>query len=564
MTELPARRFVFALLLTMSATAFAASTTDSSQSVGRMRVTSAAVEWQPAVSNEKLILSISGPGGLAFTKEFPSGVQPLFRLQDFGVRLPVDGTYQYDLRVVPRISADVRQKLAAARAAEDDDAIARIQAEAGLDHPLVQSGTFTIKSNAFVGNDSTERTGASGLKVTATRTLKPAPNDQVIPDDLIVQGSECVGLDCVNNESFGFDTLRLKENNTRIKFDDTSTSAGFSANVWQLTANDSASGGANKFSIEDITGSKVPVTVTAGAPTGSFFIDSSGRVGLRTSTPVLDLQIDTTNTPAIRLEQNSAGGFTAQTWDVAGNEANFFVRDVTGGSRLPFRIKPGAPTSSIDIAANGYVGIGTASPQAQLDVRASNESADIFQAIGTNPTSGPSFNFGYSGQTFGRSSGFFNVRPDASAIAPNPSLRFAVGNVPYMMIDNQGYLGLGPGMADPLFPIHHANGAYLSVGGVWTNASSRAYKQDIAELSADEAECALENLKPIKYAYKADPSEHHLGFVAEDVPDLVATSDRKGLSAMDIVAVLTKVVQEQQQTIEKLTRRVDELDRSHR
>ena len=52
--------------------------------------------------------------------------------------------------------------------------------------------------------------------------------DQVIPDDLIVQGSACVGLDCVNNESFGFDTIRLKENNTRIKFDDTSTLAGLS------------------------------------------------------------------------------------------------------------------------------------------------------------------------------------------------------------------------------------------------------------------------------------------------------------------------------------------------
>jgi hypothetical protein len=47
----------------------------------------------------------------------------------------------------------------------------------------------------------------------------------------------------------------------------TSTSAGFPANDWQLTANDSASGGANKFSIVDITGSKVPFTITAGAPT---------------------------------------------------------------------------------------------------------------------------------------------------------------------------------------------------------------------------------------------------------------------------------------------------------
>jgi len=124
----------------------------------------------------------------------------------------------------------------------------------------------------------------------------------------------------------------------------------------------------SKRAIEDITGSKVPFTITAGASTNSIFVDSTGRVGLRTSTPVLDLHIATSNTPAMRLEQNNSGGFTAQTWDIAGNEANFFVRDVTGGSRLPFRIRPGAPTSSIDISASGNVGIGTASPSALLHV----------------------------------------------------------------------------------------------------------------------------------------------------------------------------------------------------
>ncbi|MDP1814754.1 MAG: hypothetical protein Q8K92_09935 [Leadbetterella sp.] len=86
--------------------------------------------------------------------------------------------------------------------------------------------------------------------------------DQVIPDDLIVQGSGCFGFDCINNESFGFDTIRIKENNTRIGFDDTSTGA-FPANDWQITANESASGGLNKFSIEDITGAKVPFTVVS-------------------------------------------------------------------------------------------------------------------------------------------------------------------------------------------------------------------------------------------------------------------------------------------------------------
>jgi cell division protein FtsB len=33
------------------------------------------------------------------------------------------------------------------------------------------------------------------------------------------------------------------------------------------------------------------------------------------------------------------------------------------------------------------------------------------------------------------------------------------------------------------------------------------------------------------------------------VPDLVAMKDRKGLSAMDVVSILTRVVQEQQKKI---------------
>ncbi len=50
-------------------------------------------------------------------------------------------------------------------------------------------------------------------------------------------------------------------------------------------------------------------------------------------------------------------------------ETSFFVRDLTAGSKLPFRNRPSAPTSSIDIEADGDVGIGTSSPNAKLDVR---------------------------------------------------------------------------------------------------------------------------------------------------------------------------------------------------
>jgi hypothetical protein len=192
-------------------------------------------------------------------------------------------------------------------------------------------------------------------------------SDQVILDDLIVDGSTCIGQDCVNGESFGFDTIRLKENNLRIKFQDTSTGS-FPSTDWQITANESSNGGLNKFSIEDVTAGRIPFTIEANAPTSSLYVDDGGRVGLGTNQPVVDLHVKNGNTPTLRLEQDGTSGFSPQTWDVASNETNFFVRDATNGSKLPFRIRPGAPSSAIDIAASGNVGLGTSGPEERLHV----------------------------------------------------------------------------------------------------------------------------------------------------------------------------------------------------
>jgi hypothetical protein len=124
---------------------------------------------------------------------------------------------------------------------------------------------------------------------------------------------------------------------------------------------------------------------------------------------------------------------------------------------------------------------------------------------------------------------------------------------------NGGYVGIGA--TSPAYPLQMGSGAYVSSGGVWTNASSREYKRDIRSLTGDEAMDALTGLNPVKFSYKESPDERHVGFIAEDVPELVASKDRKGMSSMDVVAVLTKVVQEQQKTIAELSRKVAELER---
>jgi hypothetical protein len=103
-----------------------------------------------------------------------------------------------------------------------------------------------------------------------------------------------------------------------------------------------------------------------------------------------------------------------------------------------------------------------------------------------------------------------------------------------------------------------ASGASMT-GGVWTNASSRLLKKDIRPLPTDEAMETLAALAPVTFKYKADDEQQHVGFIAEDVPDLVATKDRKGLSAMDIVAVLAKVVQQQQAQLSDQRKELDAL-----
>lgn len=510
---------------------------------------SAEIRFQPRVEYARLILRVSTPTGEVFSKEFEAGTVPSFKLIDgSGSKLP-DGHYIYELRLTPHLDREVREALAAARANGDDQVVRDLQRSGKLPtHITVQTGAFAVKDGAvYVGGGEEPKTpGAPDASIQSVGKKKGSGVgilDVVTPDDVIIQGSACIGLDCVNNESFGFDTIRLKENNTRIKFDDTSTGAGFPANDWQLTANDSANGGASKFSIEDITGSRVPFTITAGAATDSIFVDSTGRVGLRTSTPVLDVHINTSNTPAHRLEQNSSGGFNAQTWDVGGNEANFFVRDVTGGSRLPFRVRPGAPTSSIDISASGNVGLGTASPARKLEL---SGTGNVGMKI-TDTSISASFLLYLRNTTATLAGRQFSVFDENAA-------------VDRLVIDNNGNIGFG-GATTPTNPLQHGSGAKLTAAGVWTNASSRALKTNIRGVTALEAFRALPGLKPVKYEYKAEPGQTYVGFIAEDVPDLVAQNDRKTLSPMDIVAVLTKVVQEQQKTINMLKVKMSRLEK---
>ncbi len=559
------------------------------------------VRWDVAVPHTELTLTISAPDGQVFRKEF-KGRSAEFTLTDSKGERFADGQYSYELRVTPPIPADVREQLAAARAKGNDEEVRRdlIKRGALSAQPAVFSGGFAILNGSVIVSGALEE-GTQVASVQQPRVFRPAassfrPNtnapmsgfrrhhpvlnpffDFVIADDLIVQGSACVGLDCVDGENFGFDTIRVKENNTRIQYDDTSTSAGFASNNWQIRANSSASGGGNFLAFVDqgTTGNSETGTlvfqVDAGAPANSLRVSSGGNVGIGTATPVLDVHANTTDTPAIRLEQNNSGGFTAQTWDIGANEANFFVRDVTGGSRLSFRIRPGAPTSSIDIAADGDVGIGTGSPDTRLSV------------LGAGTTLPTTYNPGDVATFITPADNFTSVAIVKGGIANPQGLHLGVNQASLfseiqasrdgiatntLVLNRQGgNVGIGTSAPTDLLSVNGS--ASKPGGGTWSVFSDERLKNIKGAFNSGLK--AVMRLQPLRYEYKPENAlgiksqGQHVGFTAQAVqqviPEAVSQTENGYLmvNSDPIIWTMLNAIKEQQQEIEKLKSEVRRL-----
>jgi hypothetical protein len=552
------------------------------------------VRFDSTIPYSSATLTISGPDGNVYRREFGAGAVPSFALLDKAGAALGNGQYTYELRLNTAQARDPKERLVAAPDDGVEDEQGRTSRKRSRVQSVVQSGSFSVLNGVlYVGNEIEPTTGRpsstksvernplqqrttgviSGNTLNRLRnhrlSLFSAP-DVVTADDEIIQGSLCVGLDCVNNENFGFDTIRLKENNDRIQFDDTSTSTGFPTNNWQIRANSSASGGESFLGFVDqgATGTSetgtIVLQVNAGAPANSIKVDSTGRLGLRTATPVLDVHANTSNTPAIRLEQNNGGGFTAQTWDIAGNEANFFVRDVTGGSRLPFRIRPGAPTSSIDISASGNVGIGTASPSGTKVHVVYNVANDASILAEAGSSMSPAVELKDANATPNR------WRIGSGLNTTTDGLFFILDKrqaATRMVIDTAGQVGIATSAPTETLSVNGT--ASKPGGGTWAVFSDERLKNIKGRFNVGLK--ALMQLQPIRYEYKRDnalgiKSEgENIGFGAQTLQKVLpeAVTRNSGgylmVNSDPILWTMLNAIKEQQKEIAELKGQVQKL-----
>jgi len=252
---------------------------------------------------------------------------------------------------------------------------------------------------------------------------------------------------------------------------------------------------------------------------------------------------------------------------------------IFAGESVPYTFTSGATASAAQVNANfnflgertwslnagkiylngSNVGIGTSSPSELFEVTGGTFGNDFGISIKQN-----SYGAGYPGLYFKDESG--NRIAAIRSHQDRESLYFTAFTGHYvfqkanlttaMIIRDSGNVGIG--MDAPSYLLSLNGGAYCD-GTTWTNASSRNFKENIQDIDSNKAFETLMALKPVSFNYKTNKTEENLGFIAEDVPELVATNDRKGLSSMDFVAILTKVVQEQQKQIEELKSEIKDM-----
>ncbi len=214
-------------------------------------------------------------------------------------------------------------------------------------------------------------------------------------------------------------------------------------------------------------------------------------------------------------------------------------------------------------STNHNVGIGTASPDDKLHLYGSG--SIVRQKIRTtNPSGSTNLRF-EGGGGYGTAEIWYDDSVDAFTVKAIPSgsiLRLLGRNNAGIVVDQNGNVGIGTASPTNILEVAAASGTgYVDSSGNFVDGSSREYKDEIRDLDLQTAQEALDKLDPVRYFGKNSHDDEHLGFIAEDVPALVAQTGRKGLRAMDIVAVLTKVVQEQQQNMEVLKARIESLEK---
>ena len=273
-------------------------------------------------------------------------------------------------------------------------------------------------------------------------------------------------------------------------------------------------------------------------------ISSSGKVGIGTMDPWEFLHVNgNSGSTYMRVEdtaENSYAGLKlandARTWFVRiENNDRFQIRDQTVATN-PFTIEGAAPSNSMWIGSNGYVGIGRNNPEGQLHISNLEDALVILEADSDNTVGGEDQNprlelrqdggavIGALGFEAGANLIYVDSLENSLYLVNDKAgpLQLGTDNKARLTIDANGYIGVRTTSPSHILTV---NGVACSEHSAWDTFSDIRLK-DVSgfyQYGLDE----ISRLNPIQFSYKEDnplnlsTDEEQVGISAQELEEII-------------------------------------------
>lgn len=300
---------------------------------------------------------------------------------------------------------------------------------------------------------------------------------------------------------------------------------------WSIFYNDK---GAGEFSIYDWITATHPLTILVGAPDDSLFVDASGNVGVGTSTPGdtagsrLTVGLNDLGDSSIFLPTPTANFALVNSGDYVGFGDNDAVS-------VPFGIDAGSDSSSLWVAPEGKVGVGTTEPTTNLHVKVDDDAYNLPLVVeNTNGIAFSGFRLQISPTSwvdFNNAGGNFRINADQA-----PGAEFEV----------------------------RPNGDAI-LKGTLTQGSDVNNKQDIEAIDHRTVVAKVMELPISEWSYKDAPDSRHVGPMAQDFYRAFGLGHTdKGITSIDTggiaLAAIQGVKQEKDAEVAELARLAEQKD----
>ena len=426
----------------------------------------------------------------------------------------------------------------------DGVSIGSVTANAGAFTNLTATGTLTLPDDGISGDDVNGGTisnfASTGIDDNATSTA------------ITIDASENFGIGTTSPDGSDWNAssklLHLFQNDVNgvlLKLESSSTTGVLSA-------------GNNQLQIGTLEAQPFKFYTSS---TERMRIDSSGDVGIGTTSPSSALHVDSSN------------------------DGPIFDSGGTGNTNHALLVRDSANNQLLRVNNNGNVGIGTTNPLRSLQV-GDNTSSEII-SIQTGTTNNGSIYFGDNSATSAEYAGVLRYNHN------DDSMQLWTTSTERMRIDSSGNVLVGRtattnSSTNYGFNIYETGQIYVystSAGtddvwraysqgtvtsaidgnGTYQNLSDSKYKDNIAPTSVGLSE--IQALNVVSFDWNTSGDHVIAGYVAQELmtvlPNLVSADDETGdlrVNHMGIIPVLTKAIQEQQAIIDDLQTRLSALE----